>query len=414
MPDTQPDAIIFVPGLGDWLDQSTDGIARRMAVSFDRNSQTVGAKFYMKSESRDEEYVSSAQLKRKTHVSAIVRKDEKSEATVLDVYEMDYRPTLTSKYEQLNPLMQSGRLFLALFFNLHRLVGAIGSHAKNSSSKAQFYVALMIISLLIVYMVILLVTGVGIIGQGIVQGLQAAGQTVTLPAFLSNNQILGSLKIIVILLVIVQTLWPGLHGLLLKGALTYSCVIEYITYGERSEVIAGQFSDLLEYVAEKAKYRQIHIIAYSFGTIVALDTLFTSGRKLGERFKLISTLVTIGCPFDLIRMFWPAYFKSRQAWPDRPQKWLNVYSPMDALASNFRDDNEEKAAVFGLKLEEGGDRKPENLVYRHGPNDVSPMATLALQGLRAHTNYWELAYESEISCFTDIILSIYSGDLLLQ
>jgi len=68
MPDQQLDAIIFVSGLGEWADQSADGIARRIAVSLDRNAQTVQAQFNLKLESRDEEYVSSANLTRKAQV----------------------------------------------------------------------------------------------------------------------------------------------------------------------------------------------------------------------------------------------------------------------------------------------------------------------------------------------------------
>jgi hypothetical protein len=83
----------------------------------------------------------------------------------------------------------------------------------------------------------------------------------------------------VVLAAALQALWPGLREGLVKGALTYISIIEYITYGERREVIASQFSDLLEHIAEKSVYRHIHVVAYSFGSIVALDTLFPASRK---------------------------------------------------------------------------------------------------------------------------------------
>jgi hypothetical protein len=74
---------------------------------------------------------------------------------------------------------------------------------------------------------------------------------------------------------------------------------------------------------------------------------------------------------------------------------------VDVLASNFRDDDKYEAAEEGITLS-GGDRKPENIIYRRGPDHISPLAALALAGLRAHTTYWEPEYESEVSCFTDI------------
>ena len=438
MPDQQLDAIIFVSGLGEWADQSADGIARRIAVSLDRNAQTVQAQFNLKLESRDEEYVSSANLTRKAQVRTIFRKDENLEVPVLDLYELDYRPTLTRNYAKQNAVTQSARLCLMLLLNLHRLLRASVSKAKGVAAKAQFYLALGILSLLIVYMVVLFTSALGVVGQALQQASQAVSARATGQPVPTSTPVatpppaatpapgaaappqpfnpgwwFGSLQTVVVLAAALQALWPGLREGLVKGALTYISVIEYVSYGERREVIAGQFSDLLEHVAEKGVYRHIHVVAYSFGSIVALDTLFPASRKPGERFRLVHTLVTIGCPFDFFRMFWPDYFQKRQAWPDRPERWFNLYSPVDVLASNFRDDDEDKPAEKGIALADG-DRKPENIVYRRGPDHISPLAALALAGLRAHTTYWEVEYESEVSCFTDIVLTMYAGDPLLQ
>jgi hypothetical protein len=440
MPDQQLDAIIFVSGLGEWADQSADSIARRIAVSLDRNAQTVQAQFNLKLESRDEEYVSSAQLTRKTQVRTIFRKDGAAEVPVLDIYALDYRPTLSQKYERQNVLVQSARLFLLLVINLPRFVRASFSPAKGRTAKAQFYFALLILSLLTVYMAVLFAAAAGVVGQALWQSSQAvsavvSGQPAPAPAAtpvvtptpapapppgaaspqsFRLSQLLGPLQTLVVLVAALQALWPGLREGLVKGALTYISLIEYITYGERREVIAGQFSDLLEHIAEKGAYRHIHFVAFSFGSIVTLDTLFPANRKPGERFRLVHTLVTIGCPFDFLRMFWPEYFRKRQTWPDRPQRWINLYSPVDALASNFRDNDEDKPAERGIALADGGERKPDNLVYSRGPDHISPLAALALAGLRAHTTYWEVEYESEVSCFTDIVLTMYTGDPLLQ
>jgi hypothetical protein len=129
---------------------------------------------------------------------------------------------------------------------------------------------------------------------------------------------------------------------------------------------------------------------------------------------MVDTLVTIACPFDLFRMFWPDYFGKRGTLAGQPARWLNLYSPGDVLASNFRDDDLEKPADKGLSLIEGGERKPDNILYRRSHDPVSPLAALLLSGLRAHTTYWEVEYESEVSCFTDIVLNVYAGDPLLQ
>ncbi|HTP09992.1 MAG TPA: hypothetical protein VMP08_17165 [Anaerolineae bacterium] len=418
MSDLHLDAVIFIPGLGNWHEQSVDDIARRIAVSLDRNAHSSAAQFKLQPEAKEEEYVSDGDLARRSRVRTITRKDAAPEVPVLDVYEFDYQPILTRKYEHLNPVMQSVRLFSLLALNLPRLIKASRSRAKSGSAKAQFYMAVLIVSLLIVYMAFLFIAAAGVIGQAIVQAAQTVGVISPAAAPASGAPAplyLGTLQSIVILVAAVQALWPKLREALLQGALTYTCVIEYITYGERRDVIAGQFLDLLEHLAEKGQYRQIHVIAYSFGSIIAIDALFPANQKASDRYSLIQTLSTIGCPYDLVRMIWPTYFEDRYGKLDWPQRWLNVYSPLDALASDFYDhDHKKGSSEKALQLAEGGERMPQNLVYRSGSVQFSPLAALALQGIRAHADYWEAEYESEVSCFTDIVQTLYADDALLQ
>jgi len=427
MPDLPLDAIIFVPGLGDWIDQSVDGIARRIAAALDRNAQTVPAQFNLKLEARDEEYAARRGLDRKTRVRTIFRNDGGQDAPVLDVYELEYQPTLTKNYAQQNALRNSARLFLTLATTFHRLVRAVVSPVKGLAAKAQLYFALFILSLLVAYMAVLIIAAVETLRESpqVVSALAAylpkpAGSGETPPASSPGATApLSLLQALVVAVALVQTLWPGLREGLIKSAVTYISAIDYLSYGDRREVIAGQVSDLLEHVAEKGVYRRIHIVAYSFGTIIALDNVFPPGRKPGERFKLVHTLVTIGCPFDLVRMFWPNYFQKRQTWPGVPHDWYNVYLPIDVLGSNFRDGDEPGPATKGIGLVEEKDdpeRKPENLAYTRGLDheNLSPLAWLALIGLRAHANYWEPEYESEMSCFSDLTLKLYTGDPLLQ
>jgi len=427
MPDRKLDAIIFIPGLGDWIDQSVDGIARRIATALDRNAQTAQAQFNLKLEARDEEYASRRGLDRKARVRAIFRNDGGQDAPVLDVYELEYRPTLTKNYAQQNALRNSARLFLTLATNFHRLLQAVASPVKGPAAKAQLYFALFILSLLVAYMAVLIVTAVETLRESpqVVSALAAylpkpaeAGETPPAAAP-GATAVLSLLQTLVVAVALVQTIWPGLREGLIKSAVTYISVIDYLSYGDRREVIAGQVSDLLEHVAEKGAYRRIHIVAYSFGSLVALDNVFPLGRKPGERFKLVHTLVTIGCPFDIVRMFWPNYFQKRQAWPGAPQHWYNLYLPIDVLGSNFRDGDEPGPATKGIELVEekdGPERKPDNLAYTRGLDreSLSPLAWLALTGLRAHANYWEAEYESEMSCFSDLTLKLYAGDPLLQ
>ena len=72
---------------------------------------------------------------------------------------------------------------------------------------------------------------------------------------------------------------------------------------------------LLEHLAEKeeVRYRRLDVVAYSFGTIVAIDAFFPLQGRPSRVFQDVETLGTIRCPFDLVRTFWPGYLDNRYA-----------------------------------------------------------------------------------------------------
>jgi hypothetical protein len=205
------------------------------------------------------------------------------------------------------------------------------------------------------------------------------------------------------------------------AATNYLCLIHYLNWGERSHAIGGKLESLLEHLVEREKgYGKIHIIGYSFGSIVALDNLFASGRKPIDRFRRIDTLVTIGCPFDIIRTYWPEYFNGRQSLTADTPKWINVYSPIDILSSNFADSgndqpvDEEQRKDIGIKLADGM-RKPENIVFLQGPQRrLGIVDVLTLTGFRAHSMYWGEEVKGEITCFHDVIRMMYQGTPVLD
>jgi hypothetical protein len=178
-------------------------------------------------------------------------------------------------------------------------------------------------------------------------------------------------------------------------------------------------TDLLECLAEKQEYRHIHLLAYSFGTLVALDNIFPAGGQPGARFAKLHTFITIGCPYDLIRLFWPQYFENRYGLPETPPRWLNIYSRMDILASNFRDDDQKGEAQIPLELLPELKLPaclPENIHYSvsQEPEKITFLNSLSPLNLLAHSGYWEHTFEAEITCFSPIIRRMYSGDAMLS
>jgi len=101
-----------------------------------------------------------------------------------------------------------------------------------------------------------------------------------------------------------------------------------------------------------------------------------------------------------------------------PGKWINVYSPADVIASNFRNDPDRDVANQFLDL---GKQSPlqqsplpnSNTVYSAGVDLnrlSSPMATLTLMGIKAHANYWDEDLQAD-TCFNLFVRQLGAREL---
>jgi len=238
-----------------------------------------------------------------------------------------------------------------------------------------------------------------------------------------NNQVAPGWKKLETLLPWMQTLVVVIAGLgafsnrslkLLVSELAteYVTAVGYIEAAERKQSINGQLTALIEHVSEQTPtYRRIHLMGFSFGSLIALDTLFPR-HPPSLHLEQIDTLVTIGCPFDLVRTFWPRYFDQRKIGAIRAPEWINIYSRYDVLGSNFRDDEKEESAeervtakAFGMAETPEKTLTPQNLIYDLGIEvGRFPLLTvLTLKGFKAHGLYWEGSGKSELSCF-DLVM----------
>lgn len=145
----------------------------------------------------------------------------------------------------------------------------------------------------------------------------------------------------------------------------------------------------------------IHILAYSFGSIVTLDALFCRlpARSAGtDRIAdAVTSLVTVGAPVDFVRQFYPSYFAERAA--RRAQlAWTNLFLPDDLLGSNFLDDDDHsgfdapppKKDVFAI----GGVGPARSLAV--GTSRLTLRSLLSLEGFRVHGEYWDDAHRANL------------------
>ena len=149
----------------------------------------------------------------------------------------------------------------------------------------------------------------------------------------------------------------------------------YVAGGIQRNAAVARLGEFLMRLTNENRYERIHIVAYSMGSIIVLDALFPRTKPLGA-FRTVDGLVTIGCPADIIQMYWPDYFRGRHRPIKKPAPWINIFIPSDLLASNFiaRNTNAETPEEA---RSEANDRTPRTSTpdFNSGVQGVPPKAS---------------------------------------
>lgn len=423
------DAILFVPGLSDQTtDQSVNGVARRLAAAMDRHAETARAKFRV-GEVREKDFGGSAPVRTTT----IHREDDGREQPIADVYRVDYRDLFLEKYRDAMPWVTILRVVLALVPVSARLLISVRNGIMTLKEKLQVALAFMLIALLGVYLVVL-------VGALVATGAELwRDETPTVererPAEEAEEGEEGVVAWVVekkgALVTFFALLLPALgftlptstelRQRLTEIAILVMALIFYFQAGERRRVLSGWLHTVLQRLQEldDVEYARIHVVGYSFGSIVALDTLFPDRESVDSPAERIDSLVTIGSPFNFVQLFWPRYFRDRRA-PEE-LRWFNVYAPEDVLSSNFRTYSKaESAAREGAESSVADSAidwiaPPQNVKYRlrMGRDALSWWDPFLFVGMRSHSMYWEPGDVPQVNVFDAAVSRIYAGDPVL-
>lgn len=196
--------------------------------------------------------------------------------------------------------------------------------------------------------------------------------------------------------------------------------VHYLSFAERRAEITGLVDQRIEELAEAHPgYSRFAVLAYSFGSIVALDAFCPPDEQRARRLARVDTLVTIGSPYDFVLTYWPDYFAGRDPRHRPPALWLNIYSPVDVLGSRFdKSALRERTGGSGLEDSFGGDGRlahgpTEEVAFRE--NFVSErlgwLQTFLLVGLRAHSMYWSPRENSERNCLHLVVPRLLAGEV---
>lgn len=205
--------------------------------------------------------------------------------------------------------------------------------------------------------------------------------------------------------------WPSLKNRYEAYVCSY-LTVAWSTWSGRTEFISharSQLNSLIDRVRLMPGVERILIVGYSFGTVIAIDTLFPQRRHRRTQHAQVKKLITFGCPFEMIRAYSPQFLNQREV-EHYHFSWTNIYSRSDILSSQFASVGVNVAGEPGRKLGEPG--MPYDLIAFPGVCDVWIFLLVLVRGIRAHAAYWDCSHVPTGNAISrDIIDIIFPHDL---
>lgn len=183
---------------------------------------------------------------------------------------------------------------------------------------------------------------------------------------------------------------------------------------KREEVAAGVPNLIHSWAAAGTEYDRVFLAGYSMGSLLALDTAFDYGATGFPIIEKLSGLVTIGCPFDVVNLYWPDYFHHRIDEFGLSKHWINVAIHGDPISSHSED-----GPAMELVLRDGSVIRPsvtlteESWGERRRSGVWMQLLTAGVRKL--HGSYWDSA-SGQPGCWRVIVphllesCAVFTGD----
>lgn len=401
---------IYIPGLGEaFRNESVDKYAERFMNEMNVNTTDASAIFTLKQE--NEHFGGNAKLE--TRVVTIIKNVSNEEEMVYRFYDFNYADILTSKFNKYNIFVKSALLLWLVITKIGLVIYRLIYNKRGQWYSPRFkLVALYSIILLLA----LAVFGIIQIPSALAAFLSFSGDISKISGYFNLSQTslhkIESLSISITALgAILYTIVPGAGLYLASLASEFISANNYVAMGTQMQRIQGELDALVEHIAEKEGQKsRIHMHAYSFGCIIALDQVFPLSNSPTKRMgQMLEFIVTTGCPYDFIYTYYPEFYKNRNAALKDKFKWYNIYSSADALGTNFMKDNRSEAPMYGI-----GDtgQLPINIRYEvtnSNPFGISDFFTL--QAFKVHQVYWDHSALGQ-SCLRHLVTEMEKDKLI--
>lgn len=180
--------------------------------------------------------------------------------------------------------------------------------------------------------------------------------------------------------------WAAVGNRILALALVVQQLIDYIRNVERHrDDVCAVLDDAIDGLRDATWTGPIHLLGYSVGSLVMFDALHPKASSLMADAPMaeVSSLATIGCPIDLVRLFDPRYGRDRVG--RASVAWTNIYNPADVFSSNLRDHGDAEPGD-GDVVADLASFTPTSIRYLD--EDLTIIRILLARGFRTHSGYW--------------------------
>lgn len=273
------------------------------------------------------------------------------EQRLLDVVEFDYRDrmkAIATHGEEESAAHGPAYAAVVALVAAAGFVRAIFRPSKSKRAKIQLAVGFVVCTLLIVWSALLIAAAV--------TALISSTTGASFGGWLSNWLTQHSVAVLLGGLVTTGS-YVALRDTIIRESNKVAQMIDYHTRPDYAKDLADSLGSAIDAIRDQHPCREIHILAYSFGSVLLLDTVIPfDGHIPTHRSSFvhsITSITTVGCPFDFARLYLPKYFDGRQALRSRertPIAWNNIFIASDLFGSNFATD----VGPDGREIGEGG------------------------------------------------------------
>jgi hypothetical protein len=185
-----------------------------------------------------------------------------------------------------------------------------GRHAKRPVAKLQLVFGLggvLVLLASVVFTVLAVLVSVGLWKEPVVSGNAADAIALGATAF---------------------TVWLFFKArpAILEAATQIEQVMDYAQNERHAAGVVSGLETALDDILETQADRKIYLFGYSLGALAAMDFLYPRKSLMPtldpRHAKAISTLVTVGCPIDFVRLYIPDYTDNRTA-RAKDLRWIN-------------------------------------------------------------------------------------------